>query len=165
MRELTLIVKNEEVLNKLGQLIFAAADENSTIFMKTCKEVMSSSKAGTHSFKNQVINCVMSFIRLTRPSLLCRCQSCSSRSVNVGDWLKLVSQCLGPGRLPGENWTLYMSNHDSALTASAVLHYNNRAGQVWPQINVGYKLRRPFVLAAGLECIDCSGAISPSLLG
>ncbi|BDA40532.1 hypothetical protein COCOBI_01-1850 [Coccomyxa sp. Obi] len=90
-----------DVTPRLGQLIFAAADEDSEVFKGKFKTFSSA----------------------------------------------------GLGR------TLYLSSQDPALAASAILHYDNRAGQAWPpQQLVPYRLRRPFVLAAGLDCIDCSGA-------
>ena len=54
-----------------------------------------------------------------------------------------------------------ISSIDSVLDASAFIHDDNRAGQVWPRLLavVDYTLRRPFVLVPGTDSIDCSGAM------
>ena len=53
---------------------------------------------------------------------------------------------------------MYVSSMDSVLEASAVIHNDNRAGQVWPRLlAVDYILRRPFFLVPGTDSIDCSG--------
>ncbi len=55
---------------------------------------------------------------------------------------------------------MYMSSMDQALEASALLHDDDRAGQVWPSsFAVDYTLRRPFVLVPGTDSIDCSGVM------
>ncbi|EIE26812.1 DUF900-domain-containing protein [Coccomyxa subellipsoidea C-169] len=103
----TLVSSSAPVTLPFGQLIFAAADEDSDVFTRIM----------TH----------------------------------------LVRANLGEGR------TLYASCQDGALWASARLHHDDRAGQVWPKVLLGgdslpYQSRRPYVLVNGLDTIDCTGA-------
>lgn len=132
-----------DVIPRLGQLIFAAADEDSRTFKEKFKKF---SSAGVHIIRVQAVGCNYSLVVEDKD------ENCMP--------LVLVSRLCW---LPGLGRTLYLSSQDPALVASAIIHYDNRAGQAWPQrLLVPYRLRRPYVLAAGL---DCSGATLPSQAG